>query len=68
MQRTAASTAAGEALVAAVTPSASSPAVSPSQAAEATTWTTREALRAGRLSFTPPTLPVGGRRGVPRRE
>lgn len=28
----------------------------------------QEALRAGRPSFTPPTLPVGGRRGVPRRE
>jgi hypothetical protein len=39
-------------VVAAVIPSASSPSVSPSQLAAATTWTTREARRAGRLSFT----------------
>lgn len=66
MERTLVSTAVGEAVV--VAPSDGSPSVSPSQLAEATTWTTRT-RRAGRLSlFTRPTLPGHGSEDVRRRE
>ncbi|GGX11254.1 hypothetical protein GCM10010321_27000 [Streptomyces chartreusis] len=50
MARTDASTVTADPVPAAVTPSASSPSVSPTQLAEATTWTTRAVRRAGRLS------------------
>ncbi|GAA4050086.1 hypothetical protein GCM10022233_20580 [Streptomyces shaanxiensis] len=51
MARTDAATVTADPVEPAVIPSASSPSVSPSQLAEATTWTTRTPRRAGRLSF-----------------
>jgi hypothetical protein len=51
MARTDASTVTADPVAPAVIASASSPSVSPSQLAEAMTWTTRATRRAGRLSF-----------------
>lgn len=44
------------------------PAVRPSQLAEAVTWTTRRARRAGRFGFMGSTVPGGSAGVVPRRE
>ncbi|GGS54234.1 hypothetical protein GCM10010206_14920 [Streptomyces cinerochromogenes] len=55
-------------VVEAVTARASSPSVSPSQLAEAATWTTREARRAGRLNFMDATVPEEARAAVRRPE
>ncbi len=52
MARTQAPVVTTDPVAVAVTPSASSPSVSPSRLAEAVTWTTSRAWRAGRRSFT----------------